>query len=102
MIDGFIKKHLERIKIKQIILKKFMEEKSWENLAPAPLDFFHHRMWELWHQERARRHGSSQGAPTEMTVSFRDIGDMIVRAKMDTYAEYPNSVSDKAVPKGKK
>lgn len=69
---------------------------GWENHEPAPLEFFHARLMELFHEYRREKVGQAQ---INVSMDGRVFGNLIARAKNDTYAKYPKHVNQNAILK---
>ena len=61
-----------------------MEEKSWANYEPAPIEFLHSRLMALFHEYR-KEHGTT-GFRVFMDGS--DFTNLIAKAKTETYEKY--------------
>mgnify|MGYP005751799049 FL=1 len=71
-------------------------DNSWENLEPAPIEFMHGRMMELFHEWRRAR-----TSDTQVSMNGTDFGNIIAKAKMETYEKYKALDLGKAIPKSK-
>lgn len=71
-----------------------MKSESWEGLEPAPMEYFHGKMMDYFHEYRLNRTDSIQ-VPID-GVTFNNI---IAKAKTDTYAKYPKQNLCRAIPK---
>lgn len=63
---------------------------GWENNEPAPMEYFHGKLMDLFHEWRKFNHGSISGI---------DFNNLIVKAKVDTYVKYPKQVNADAIHK---
>jgi len=68
---------------------------GWENHEPAPLEFFHGKMMELFHEFRR----SKVGENINVEINGGDFSNIIAKAKLETYAKYPNQVNSNAILK---
>ena len=66
-----------------------------DNYVAAPLEFFHARMYDLFHELRRNK----VGAKTEMEINGSEFSKIIAQAKNETYEKYPNQVSRHALLK---
>lgn len=71
-------------------------DNSWDNHEPAPLEYFHGLMMDLFHEYRRAKVGQDN-VVVEMTGI--DLGNIIARAKMLTYQKYPKHITQDAIPK---
>jgi hypothetical protein len=75
---------------------------GWENHEPAPMEFFHSRLMEYFHEYRKSRmtvpaDGSNGNGPETIkipdylyvAISGSEFSDIVVKAKNETYAKYP-------------
>jgi len=69
---------------------------GWENHEPAPLEFFHGKLIDAFHELRLQKGDNPEKT---LTLGGIEFGNMIAKIKMETYAKYPNQVSSKAIPK---
>lgn len=69
-------------------------DNSWDNFEPAPLEFFHARLFHHFHEYR-KKYSSANW----VTIGGIEFGDIIARAKLETYAKYPKQVNNKAISK---
>lgn len=69
---------------------------GWENHEAAPLEFFHGRLQNLFHEWRILKHGKEDTNPKINGIEFNNL---IAKAKQETYAKYPKQVSNKAILK---
>lgn len=69
---------------------------GWENHEPAPLEYFHWKLFDAFHALRLEK-----GDNTEKTLTLNGIemNNMIAAAKTETYKKYPKQVSQKAILK---
>lgn len=68
---------------------------GWENHEPAPLEFFHSKLFDLFHEFRVDKVGTETTVP----INGIELGNIIAKSKMATYAKYPKQVNDKSVLK---
>ena len=71
-------------------------DNSWENFEPAPLEFMHKTMHELFHEYRINHFGKDV---MSIPMDGIFINNIIAEAKKRTYGKYPKQVSDKAILK---
>ena len=69
---------------------------GWENHEAAPLEFFHSKLMNLFHEWRVEKFGQEN---TEPKMSGIDLNNIITKAKIETYNKYPKQVSSKAILK---
>jgi len=71
-----------------------MNTESWENLESAPMEYFHGKLMDYFHEWRNR-----MGSDTKITIDGSILNNIITTAKMDTYAKYPKQNLSRAIPK---
>ncbi len=71
-------------------------DNSWENVEPAPIEFMHGRMMDLFHEWRRARTSDVQ-----VSMNGTDLANIIAKAKMETYEKYKALDLRKAIPKSK-
>jgi hypothetical protein len=71
-------------------------DESWAKLEPAPLEYFHVRLFELFHQIRMAQ---AEKPPLAILLDGGVFTSIIMQAKADTYAKYPKQVNKNPVPK---
>ena len=67
---------------------------GWENVEPAPIEFFHAKLLEKFHEWRRVK--------TENVVVEIDgvaLNDLIAKAKLETYAKYSKQNLGNPIPK---
>lgn len=69
---------------------------GWADHEPAPLEFFHGRLMDEFHEIRLKK-GDNEAKT--LTINGIEFGNMIAKIKMETYKKYPKQVSDKAILK---
>lgn len=69
-------------------------DNSWENYEPAPIEFMHGRMMDLFHEFRLKRTDK-----TSLPINGADLGNIIAQAKKETYEKYKALDLGKAIPK---
>lgn len=69
-------------------------DNSWENFEPAPIEFMHARMMEMFHDWRRER-----TSETTVMMNGSDFGNIIAKAKMQTYEKYKALDLGKAILK---
>lgn len=67
---------------------------GWENHEPAPIEFLHGRMMDLFHEWR---HTKTENTTVE--INGNDLNEIIAKAKNETYAKYPKQNLRKAILK---
>jgi hypothetical protein len=70
-------------------------DNSWDNYDPAPIEFLHGELMNLFHQHRNEAHAGRLTIPMDGIT----LGNLIALAKKTTYAKYPGE--EKARPKQK-
>lgn len=68
---------------------------GWDDYEPAPLEFFHGRLMDLFHEFRKDKVGTS----TCVVIDGIDIGNLIARAKIETYKKYSKHLRQDAIKK---
>lgn len=69
---------------------------GWENHEPAPLEFFHGRLFNAFHELRLQKGDNDDKTLTLNGIEFTNL---IAKAKKETYAKYPKQVSPDAILK---
>lgn len=69
---------------------------GWENHEPAPLEFFHGKLMDTFHELRLKK---GDNPDKTLTLDGIEFGNLIAKIKMETYKKYPKQVSQKAIPK---
>jgi hypothetical protein len=69
---------------------------GWEDHEPAPLEFFHGKLIDAFHELRLQK---GDNPDKTLTIGGIEFGKMIAKIKMETYRKYPKQVSEKAIPK---
>lgn len=64
-----------------------MDTLGWDNFEPAPLEFFHGRLSDLFHEFRLSKTDS-----TEVLINGTDLAKMIAKAKKATKEKYPEHI----------
>ena len=64
---------------------------GWDDYEPAPIEFLHSRIMELFHEFRCEKRG--------VLVTGHELNDIIAKAKTETYQKYPKQVNSKAILK---
>jgi len=67
---------------------------GWENFEPAPIEFMHGRMLDLFHAWRR-----SKTKSTKLEIDGTEFNMIIAQAKTDTYAKYPKQNLQKSISK---
>lgn len=69
---------------------------GWENHEPAPLEFFHGKLMDAFHELRLKK---GDNPDKTLTIGGIEFGNMIAKIKMEVYAKYPKQVSREAILK---
>lgn len=69
---------------------------GWEGYEPAPLEFFHGRLMDAFHELRNKFGDNEQKT---ITMNGIDMNNLIAKCKIETYKKYPKQISNKAIPK---
>lgn len=69
---------------------------GWENHEPAPLEFFHGKLMDAFHELRLKK---GDNPDKTLTLGGIEFGNMIAKIKMEVYAKYPKQVSREAILK---
>jgi hypothetical protein len=69
---------------------------GWENHEPAPLEFFHGKLMDSFHELRLQK---GDNLDKTLTLDGIEFGNMIAKIKKETYRKYPKQVSELAIPK---
>jgi hypothetical protein len=67
---------------------------GWENHEAAPLEFFHGKLMDYFHEWR-----ETKTENTVVEINGIDFNNIIAKAKKETYAKYPKQISNKAILK---
>ena len=67
---------------------------GWENHEPAPMEFFHGRLMDLFHEFRL-----SKTTDIKIEMDGSDFNKIVVKAKCETYAKYPKQKLQEAILK---
>jgi len=67
---------------------------GWENHEPAPIEFLHGRIMDLFHEWRI-----SKTENTSVEIDGSDLSKIIAKAKSETYAKYPKQGLDQQILK---
>ncbi|MBL7817113.1 MAG: hypothetical protein JNL70_18970 [Saprospiraceae bacterium] len=68
-------------------IRRILEEekaKSWDNYEPAPIEFFHAELTNLFHEFRKERGTTS----FHVSMNGIDFNNLIAKAKTKTYEKY--------------
>lgn len=71
-----------------------MNTEAWENLEPAPMEYFHGKLMDYFHERR-----KMNGQNVFILMDGIDLNNIIARAKLDTYEKYPKQNLSRAIPK---
>lgn len=69
---------------------------GWENHEPAPLEFFHGKLMDAFHELRLKK---GDNPDKTLTLGGIEFGNMIAKIKMETYSKYPKQVNREAISK---
>lgn len=69
---------------------------GWENLEPAPMEFFHGRLMDLFHEWR-----KTKTDKIEVVINGTELNNIIAKAKTMTYNKYPKQNLQEVIPKNK-
>jgi hypothetical protein len=77
---------------------------GWENHVEAPLEFFHGKLMDLFHDFRkSKTHDDSINSWADKNVTILidggELNNLIAKAKNETYKKYHRLVNDKPVLK---
>ena len=67
---------------------------GWENVEPAPIEFMHGRLMDLFHEWR-----KSFTEDTTIEIDGIALNNIIAQAKTETYAKYPKQNLQRNIPK---
>jgi len=67
---------------------------GWENHEPAPIEFLHGRLMDLFHEWR-----KTKTENITVSISGVELNNIIAKAKRETYAKYPNQKLQEAILK---
>lgn len=67
---------------------------GWENHEPAPIEFLHGRLMDLFHEWR-----KTKTENTTVEINGNDLSKIIAKAKTETYAKYPKQKLGEAILK---
>ncbi len=67
---------------------------GWDNYEAAPLEFFHGRLMDLFHEYR-----KTHNQPIRAEIDGNGLNNLIAKAKTETYAKYPKQVNGNAILK---
>lgn len=71
---------------------------GWENHEPAPLEYFHGKLMDAFHQLRLQKGDNPERT---LTLGGSEMNNLIAKIKVETYSKYPNAISQKAIQKDK-
>lgn len=71
---------------------------GWENFEPAPLEYFHGKLMDAFHQLRLQKGDNPEKT---LILGGGEMNTLIAKIKVETYEKYPNAISQKAIPKDK-
>jgi hypothetical protein len=69
---------------------------GWENHEPAPLEYFHGKLMDAFHELRLKKGDNPEKT---LTLGGIEFGNMIDKIKMEVYKKYPKQVSSNAILK---
>ena len=67
---------------------------GWENYEPAPIEFLHGRLMDLFHEWRRTKTEN-----TTVEINGNDLNNIIAKAKTETFAKYPKQKLQEAILK---
>jgi hypothetical protein len=67
---------------------------GWENHEPAPIEFMHGRLMDLFHEWR-----KTKTENTTVEITGVELNNIIAKAKLETYAKYPKQKLQEAILK---
>lgn len=67
---------------------------GWENHEPAPIEFMHGRLMDLFHEWRR-----SKTENTTVEINGNELNNIIAKAKTETYMKYPKQKLQEAILK---
>ena len=67
---------------------------GWENHEPAPIEFMHGRLMDLFHEWRR-----SKTENTTVEINGNELNNIIAKAKTETYVKYPKQKLQEAILK---
>lgn len=67
---------------------------GWENHEPAPIEFLHGRLMDLFHEWRRTKTDN-----TTVEIDGMAFNNIIAKAKNETYAKYPKQKLQEAILK---
>lgn len=65
---------------------------GWEGKEPAPMEYFHGRVIDLFHEFRKTKTDS-----ISVNINGSEFNNIIVKAKIETYDKYPNRLDRNAI-----
>lgn len=71
---------------------------SWKHFEPSPIEFFHGKLMELFHDWRKEKYGISH---TTVPIDGIELSNIIARAKIITYEKYKKLNLNEAIHKDK-
>jgi len=74
--------------------KTYKMSQGWENNEPAPIEFLHGRLLDLFHQFRR-----SKTDDTKVEITGTDLNNLIAQAKKDTFDKYQKQNLQMPIPK---
>ena len=69
---------------------------GWENHEPAPLEYFHGKLMDAFHELRMEKGDNPE---LTLTLNGSEMNNLIAKIKVDTYKKYPKQVSSNAILK---
>jgi len=69
---------------------------GWENHEPAPLEYFHGKLMDAFHELRGKKSDNSE---LTLTLDGIEMNNLIAKIKVETYRKYPKQVSSSAILK---
>jgi len=71
---------------------------GWENHEPAPMEFFHGHLMELFHEWR-KQQPSNNEKNSVVEIDGGQLNNLIAKAKIKTYDKYPKQNLREAILK---
>lgn len=67
---------------------------GWENLEPAPMEYFHGRLMDFFHEWR-----KTKTDDFDVLISGNELNNIVAKAKTQTYEKYKALDLRKPIPK---
>jgi hypothetical protein len=69
---------------------------GWENHEPAPLEYFHGKLMDAFHELRNKK---GDNPAKTLTLDGSEMNNLIAKIKVESYKKYPKQVSSVAILK---